>query len=120
MKNNKKPTKTNPLQSITEHPEQRKHESREKMGRNDKETEPMNPLKNNQANPEIEAKKEAKAYLIEQPTEAENPRKETTKRRLRPTQNQAITTIDARPRDLSKQTAVLSLGENMRPSRQIN
>ena len=47
----------NPLQSIAEHPEQRKHESREKMGRNDKKTEPMNPTKNNRANLEIEAKK---------------------------------------------------------------
>ena len=57
MKNKKKTTKTNPLQSITEHPEQIKHESREKMGRNGKETEPMNPMKNNRANLEIEAKK---------------------------------------------------------------
>jgi hypothetical protein len=65
MKNQKNPTKTNRLQSINEHPEQRKHESREKMGRNGKETEPMNPLKNNRANAEIEVKNGAKSYLIE-------------------------------------------------------
>ena len=65
-------------------------------------------MKTNRENPEIDAKKGAKAYLIEQPTEAENPRKETTERRLRPTRNQAIN-HHPRPPDRPQQTDRRSL-----------
>ena len=89
------------------------------MGRNDKKTEPMNPMKTNRENPEIDAKKGAKAYLIEQPTEAENPRKETTERRLRPTRNQATNHHPCSP-ERPQQTVRRSLSgrENMRSSRE--
>ena len=50
----------------------------------------MNPMKTNRANPEIDAKQRAKAYLIEPPTEPTNRGKKTTERRLRLTKNQAM------------------------------
>ena len=58
--NNEKKNQNEPNKSITEHPDQKKHESREKMEK-DKETEPMNPMKTNRANPENWRKKGAKS-----------------------------------------------------------